>query len=144
LRIVLIRPVDGAKGCGYAQCCGDFNPAKPGSRAQMVMSRKILVAAALSGGMLTASLSPELLAATSTTLDMLPGDRAGDVADTLDLGSVRPIARPGREAGKPLPSGNPLWGGPALDTIGYPGTTDFLGFPAPTAARRGGAAGRSG
>jgi general secretion pathway protein N len=78
----------------------------------MVMWRKILVAVALSGGLLTTGPSARLLAATSATLDILPGDRAGEAGNTVDLGSVRPIAQPNREAGRPLPSGNPLWAVP--------------------------------
>ena len=53
--------------------------------------------------------APQPRAATSSTLDILPNDRAGEGADTVDLGSVKPIARPNREAVKPRPSGNPLW-----------------------------------
>jgi general secretion pathway protein N len=56
---------------------------------------------------LIASLPP-LLAATSSTLDILPNDRAGE-SDTVDLGSVKPIARPNRDAPKPPAGGNPLW-----------------------------------
>ena len=62
----------------------------------------------LSGGMLFVSPPTEPQAATSSTLDVLPNDRAGE-ADTIDLGNVKPIARPNREAVKPRPSGNPLW-----------------------------------
>ena len=64
--------------------------------------------ALLSGGVL-ASLSPELPAATSSTLDILSNDRAEDTPNTVDIGRVTPIARPNREAAKPLPGGNPLW-----------------------------------
>ena len=48
-------------------------------------------------------------AATSATLDILPDDTAGGVADTVDLGRVQPISKPSRDGGRPLPSGNPLW-----------------------------------
>lgn len=78
----------------------------------MVKWPRILDLALLSGGMLMNGPAPEVLAATSATLDILPGDGAGQAADTLDLGSVKPISRPNREAGKPLPSGNPLWAVP--------------------------------
>jgi general secretion pathway protein N len=47
----------------------------------------------------------------AATLDILSNDAAGD-AGTVDLGSLKPISRPNREAGKPLPSGNPLWSVP--------------------------------
>jgi general secretion pathway protein N len=77
----------------------------------MVKWPKILGFALLSGGMLVFGAPPLALAATSATLDVLPSERAGE-ADTVDLGSVKPISRPNREAGKPRPSGNPLWSVP--------------------------------
>jgi general secretion pathway protein N len=40
------------------------------------------------------------------------GNGAGDAANTVDLGGLKPISRPNREAGKPLPGGNPLWSVP--------------------------------
>src|SRR6202166_3007590 len=58
---------------------------------------------------LTAVPMPQSWAATSATLDILPDDTAGEAADTVDLGSVKPISKPNREGGRPLPSGNPLW-----------------------------------
>jgi general secretion pathway protein N len=64
---------------------------------------------ALLGGMLVIGSAPQSRAATSSTLDILPNDRAGEGADSVDLGSVKPISRPNREAVKPRPSGNPLW-----------------------------------
>ena len=75
----------------------------------MVGWLKILGLALLAGGALTAGPMPLALAATSATLDILPDDTAGGIADTVDLGSVKPISKPGREGGRPLPSGNPLW-----------------------------------
>jgi general secretion pathway protein N len=77
----------------------------------MLSWRKMIALALLSGGGLT-GLSPELPAATSSTSDVLATDRATDAADSVDLGSVKPIARPSREASKPLPGGNPLWAVP--------------------------------
>jgi general secretion pathway protein N len=77
----------------------------------MLRWRKILGLALLSGGVLT-GLSPELPAATSSTSDVLSKDRAVDAADTVDFGSVQPIARPSREGNTPRPSGNPLWSVP--------------------------------
>jgi len=74
----------------------------------MVKWPKILRLALLSGGILAAA-APQPRAATSSMLDILPGDRAGEGADTVDLGIIKPIARPNREAVKPRPSGNPLW-----------------------------------
>jgi general secretion pathway protein N len=70
---------------------------------------KIFGLALLSGGMLMIAAAPQPRAATSSTLDILPSDRAGEGADTIDLGSIKPISRPSREAVKPRVSGNPLW-----------------------------------
>jgi general secretion pathway protein N len=78
----------------------------------MVKWPKILGLALLSAGALMIGQTPQLRAATSATMDILSSDGAGAVADTVDLGSLKPIARPNREAGKPLPSGNPLWSVP--------------------------------
>jgi general secretion pathway protein N len=75
----------------------------------MVKWPKILRLALLSGGMLVVAPAPQPQAATSSTLDILPGDRAGEGADTVELGSVKPISRPNREALKPRQGGNPLW-----------------------------------
>jgi general secretion pathway protein N len=74
----------------------------------MVKWSKILGLVLLTGGMLVVAPVPQPQAATSSTLDVLPNDRAGE-ADTVDLGSIKPISRPNREAVKPRPSGNPLW-----------------------------------
>jgi general secretion pathway protein N len=74
----------------------------------MVGCRKVIGLALLSGG-LSLGLSPASPAATSSTLDVLSTERAADAPDTVDLGRVTPIARPAREAAKPLPGGNPLW-----------------------------------
>jgi general secretion pathway protein N len=68
--------------------------------------------ALLSGAALMIGQSPRLLAATSATLDILSNDRASDAADSVDIGTVKPIARPSQDAAKPLPSGNPLWSVP--------------------------------
>ena len=75
----------------------------------MVRWLKILGLALLSSGALTAGPMPPAQAATTATLDILPDDTAAGVADTVDLGSVKPISRPSREAGRTPPSGNPLW-----------------------------------
>ena len=76
----------------------------------MVKWFRVLSLALLSGGMLMVGSAPKVLAAISATPDILSND--GPVADTIDLGSVKPISRPGREGDKPLPSGNPLWAVP--------------------------------
>ena len=69
---------------------------------------KLIRLALLSGGVL-AGLSPELRAATSSTVDIISTDRAADSQDTIDIGRVTPIAKPNRETARPLPGGNPLW-----------------------------------
>jgi general secretion pathway protein N len=78
----------------------------------MVKWRKILGLVLLSGGALMTGPRPEVLAATSATLDILSNDRAGEAADTVDIGSLKPLATPNRTGSKPLPSGNPLWSVP--------------------------------
>jgi general secretion pathway protein N len=90
-----------AAGFGLA-AAGDWG-------AHMVRWLKILGLALLSGGAVMAGPLPRALAATSATLDILPDDTAGGVADSVDLGSVKPISKPNREGGRALPSGNPLW-----------------------------------
>jgi len=66
----------------------------------------------LSGILLVGGLSSGLWAATST-LDVGPGERVGEAADSVELGTVKPIgAPPSREAAKPVPRGNPLWSVP--------------------------------
>ena len=77
----------------------------------MIRWRKLIGLILLSGGALTA-LSLQLFAATSSTSDVLSTDRPADAADSVDIGSVKPIARPSREGAKPLPGGNPLWSVP--------------------------------
>jgi general secretion pathway protein N len=77
----------------------------------MVRWREIIGLAFLSGGLALAGLRSESLAATSATSDIL-SDRPGEAADTVDIGSVKPLARPNREAAKPSPAGNPLWSVP--------------------------------
>src|SRR5439155_12745077 len=66
----------------------------------------------LCGGAPTLGAVPELMAATSTTSDILSNDRAGDAADTVEIGTVKPIARPNKDPVKAVPSGNPLWSVP--------------------------------
>jgi general secretion pathway protein N len=74
----------------------------------MVKSPKILALILLSLGIQ----APELRAATSATTDILSNDGPGEAAGSVDLGNLKPISRPNREAGKPLPNGNPLWSVP--------------------------------
>src|ERR1700736_2657436 len=61
--------------------------------------------------MVALGLSPELGAATSST-DILSDDRPGGALDSVDVGAVKPLARPGREPSRTLPTGNPLWSVP--------------------------------
>jgi general secretion pathway protein N len=70
---------------------------------------KIISLTLLSGAALAARPAPQAWAATSATLDILPDDTAGRGADTVDLGSVKPIRGPRPEGARPLQSGNPLW-----------------------------------
>ena len=78
----------------------------------MIRWFRILGLALLSGGMLVAGQMPTARAVTSSTIDILPGEGAGEAAGTVSLGAVKPIAGPRREGSKPLPSGNPLWAVP--------------------------------
>lgn len=52
------------------------------------------------------------MAATSSRVDILSDDVAGSPAESVDVGTVRPIARPTPPASKPGPRGNPLWSVP--------------------------------
>lgn len=54
----------------------------------------------------------ESVAATSSRMDILPDDAASSPAESVDVGAVRPIARPAPAASKPAPRGNPLWSVP--------------------------------
>jgi general secretion pathway protein N len=84
---------------------------RPGDKADMVRWFNIL-GFVLLAGTLTVGRAPEGVAATSATLDILPGEGAGEAAGTVDLGSLKPISGLGPQASKPLPSGNPLWAVP--------------------------------
>jgi general secretion pathway protein N len=77
----------------------------------MVGRSKIFALALLSGGLLI-GLSPQPRAATSSTVDILSDDRAADTSASVDVGGLKPLARPIQEPGKALPSGNPLWSVP--------------------------------
>jgi len=54
----------------------------------------------------------ETAAATSSRMDILSDDAAPSAADSVDVGTMRPIARPAQAASKPIPRGNPLWSVP--------------------------------
>jgi general secretion pathway protein N len=75
----------------------------------MLKCFKILGLTLLSGGALLAGPVPQAWTAASATLDILPDDTAGSRADTVDVGSVKPISKANREGARPLPGGNPLW-----------------------------------
>jgi general secretion pathway protein N len=78
----------------------------------MVKWPKTAGMALLSGLALAAGWAPAPHAATSATSDILSNDRANEAADAVDIGSLKPIARPNREGDKLLPRGNPLWAVP--------------------------------
>ena len=54
----------------------------------------------------------EISAATSSRMDILSDDAASSPAQSVDVGAVRPIARPAQATSKPAPRGNPLWSVP--------------------------------
>jgi general secretion pathway protein N len=51
-------------------------------------------------------------AATSASSDILSIDGANEAADTVDIGGLKPLAKPRREGASPVPRGNPLWAVP--------------------------------
>lgn len=51
-------------------------------------------------------------AATSSRVDILSDDAAGSPAESVDVGTMKPIVRPAQSASKPIPRGNPLWSVP--------------------------------
>jgi general secretion pathway protein N len=77
-----------------------------------MIKRRISIGLALLLGAAISGLPADLPAATSSSLDIISSDRAGDGADSVDIGRVTPIARPNREAAKAPPGGNPLWSTP--------------------------------
>jgi general secretion pathway protein N len=62
-------------------------------------------------GLLTAGWIAVCHGATSTTLDILPNEIAGP-PERVEVGTLKPLAVPKREALKPAASGNPLWSVP--------------------------------
>jgi general secretion pathway protein N len=54
----------------------------------------------------------EISAATSSRMDILSDDAVSSPAESVDVGAVRPIARPAQATSKPAPRGNPLWSVP--------------------------------
>lgn len=63
-------------------------------------------------GLLLSGVPPGLKAATSSTSGVIPADRPGDAADGVELGAIKPIGAPERDAQPPVPRGNPLWSVP--------------------------------
>ncbi len=78
----------------------------------MVKWSKVAGLTLLSGWILTTGWPPELHAATTPASDILSSQGDAGVADTIDIGNVRPIARPQQDASQPRQSGNPLWAVP--------------------------------
>ncbi|WP_453957967.1 hypothetical protein [Bradyrhizobium japonicum] len=54
----------------------------------------------------------ETAAATSSRMDIPSDDATPSAAESVDVGTMRPIARPSQAASKPIPRGNPLWSVP--------------------------------
>ena len=53
------------------------------------------------------------MAATSSRVDVLSDDPAGNPAGNIDVGTMRPISRPAQQSpSRPVPRGNPLWSVP--------------------------------
>src|SRR2546430_766819 len=132
----------------------------------MISCIKIVCPALLSAGLLLGGLSSGSMAATSSTLGVGPADRAGEASDTVELGAVKPIGAPDRDASRPGPRGGRALGycgagrgkpdgsprsrrvgagpggqsalvGAALGPGRHPGAADLLSLPAPAAARGG-------
>jgi general secretion pathway protein N len=76
----------------------------------MVNWLKVLGVAVLPAVVLLSG-SASVPAATSATSDIL-SDRPGEAPETVDIGSVKPLVRPNREAARPVLNGNPLWSVP--------------------------------
>jgi general secretion pathway protein N len=70
---------------------------------------RILGLALLSGGMLISGPAARPQAATSADSDILSND---DPGEAVNVGRLKPLARPNQQASKSLPSGNPLWAVP--------------------------------
>jgi general secretion pathway protein N len=54
----------------------------------------------------------KVVAATSSRMDILSDDAARDPTPTIDVGAMKPIARPAQAVARPVPRGNPLWAVP--------------------------------
>ena len=78
----------------------------------MVSWPKTLVSLLLCSAMPLTGPAPKAVAATSSTIDILPDETTGPSANAVEVGNLKPIARPDRPGSQPLPSGNPLWAVP--------------------------------
>jgi general secretion pathway protein N len=74
----------------------------------MVARFRVIGLALLSGLILTAGRVPVSLAATSTTLDILPNDVTG-APERVEVGNLKPLVGQKRDPAKLPVSGNPLW-----------------------------------
>jgi general secretion pathway protein N len=83
-----------------------------GGGMKMLGWPRIVSLALLSGGMLVSGPAARPQAATSANSDILSNDEPRESGGAVDVGSLKPLARVSREAGKPVPSGNPLWSVP--------------------------------
>src|SRR5690348_5378824 len=75
----------------------------------MLKWSQIIGLALLSGGMALSGPVPELFAATSASLVVLPIDSDGEFSDRVEIGRVRALAAVNAGEGKSRPTGNPLW-----------------------------------
>jgi general secretion pathway protein N len=111
IRIMLLAAAGTAR-LALVRCAPPREEGRTGSRPwkrDMAKRSGILGVILLSSGMLMLGPTLQLLAATSSILDVLPNDVIGAASDTVEVGTVKPLAGPKRAGGKPLPSGNPLW-----------------------------------
>ena len=77
----------------------------------MVKQSRITGLTLICGLLLTAGRVSTSLAATSTTLDILPNDIAG-VPDRVEVGNLKPLTAQKRDVARLPVSGNPLWSVP--------------------------------
>jgi general secretion pathway protein N len=86
-----------------------FSGSVAGNRTQMTKWPKNIGLALLFSLVPTVGWVSSPHAATSATTNILSNDGAGEIADPVDIGSMKPLSKPNRDANKPLQSGNPLW-----------------------------------
>jgi general secretion pathway protein N len=83
-----------------------------GRGLKMVNWSKIAGLTLLAGWIVTTGWPLELDAATTSASDIVTSQGNAGIADTVDIGSVRPVARPKQDASRPRQSANPLWAVP--------------------------------